>query len=499
MSSEETPPPAVNTVESEGGEQPPSSSSGAKKSSTRARAEARRRRILEQGRNRLDVVSGEIQVNIPSDNDKQENTADKVEAVNEAEGKEGETPDVDASQKQESAPEEVATPSKTSSSQRLAQMRRRRFKKSAAAAKTKSTTETTTEETAVEETKELETKKESTSAPESKEESKTDGKKYLGVVKMRRKMLAEKKASEEVTNPTKSAKPAKLAPGTTNDAFVEKKYVSMLPIIFNLFTVLFLFLAGFDVGVQNSITSQSGPQIHRNLAVNDYGIGVLSVVGMAKKPSQTVEIIVEEQSYFNGEVENEFEAFDDNEMKPIGATDSDKEAKIDPLFGVDLDELTSGPGIIFALARMAVSVHKMFLYIFFSVMAFIKGIFTTMFAIPMRLMTFPPIMFLSAIIIRYVGKHALGGKLPEFDEILNKDTGETISKKDEVGTDVIAMGTNYAKNFFKSTFPRLVLVYSLFKDAKSDMFVILSGLFLGLVFPMNMIGTIAGRDGSEEL
>lgn len=492
MSSDET----KTTVELEaiGGDQVLSPPSGAKKSSTRARAEARRRRILEQGKSRLGVVSGEVTVEAVLSDKKQTNdNPDQNVAGKEGEEEEGESPGIDASQKQENAQEKVAALSKTSSSQRLAQMRRRRFKKAAAA--TKNEPESVSEEPVSQEAKELETKKELTPAPEPKEESKTDGKKYMGVVKMRRKMLAEKKASKEAATAGISHKPEKLVPEEFNDTNVETKSVAMLPIIFNLLTILILFLVGFDVGVQNSISNQTVPHIHRNLVLNDHGIGVLSVVGMSKKPSQSIDIIVEEQSFFSEE-ENEFEIFDDEETKgkPMGATESGKEENIDPLFGVDLDELTSGSGVIFSLARIAVSVHRMFLYVFFSVISFIKGIFTTVFTIPIRLMTNPPVMFLSAIIIRYVGKHTLGGKLPEFD-----DTGENAAKNDEVGKDVLAMGTNYVKNFFKSTFPNLVLVYTLFKDAKSDMYVILSGLFLGLAFPMNLIVTSTGRDGSEEL
>lgn len=512
----------------------PASTPKSKPSSARARAEARRRRILEKSKDRMSVVSGEkivkpvsapVSSPAPSGSDVtvSQSTSDDKSPEGENENAEAKTEnaatdggDNDAGKK------ETTTANKGSA--RLAQMRRRRYKKSTASASTASATATdastaggtenvaesvekkTDESKAVEKPK-TEVSVASATPVGTKDETPTEEKKYLGVVKMRRKMLAEKKAqaaSKTSTAPVVSTK--------TKPIKREKKVISLRPIIVQLLTVLMLFLAGFDVGLQSHvIVNQEVPTIHTNLVFSDHGIGALKLVGMNKNtPSQRPnDVIIQDSFDLDGLDEDEFLDAEDGEeefpdVKPSGAfTSPTKEPNIDPLFKVDLDELTSGPGILMTVARFAVSMHRTILYFCFTLpLSFISGLF----ALPKRLLANPPILFLCAVIIRYLGKHVLGGAIPDLDKVLEAEMNEMDGMKAKEGvaegianTDFVSMGINFVKNFAKTNFPKAVLVYTIFQDARSDMFVIFCGFFLGLVVPSNLLGHDASSSLSEEL
>ena len=161
---------------------------------------------------------------------------------------------------------------------------------------------------------------------------------------------------------------------------------------------------------------------------------------------------------------------------------STKEPNIDPVFKVDLDDLTAGDGFLMAAARMAVAGHRMLTYLFFTLpLSFLTGLF----ALPRRIFVNPPILFLCAVLIRYIGKHVLGGSSPDLDQLLEAEMNESDAMKSKEGvvegianTDFVSMGTNFVKNFIKSNFPMVVLVYTIFQDARLDMFVIFCGFFL---------------------
>ena len=160
---------------------------------------------------------------------------------------------------------------------------------------------------------------------------------------------------------------------------MKKEKISLLPIIVQFLTVTLLFLTGFDVGLQNHvIVKQETPTVHVNFALSDHGIGALTLVGVntnvntntnvnmnMNMPSQrpkdviseelqehnndiTIELENDGEEFSNGAEEEEEEEF--AEVKPAGVTASVKEPNIDPVFKVDLDDLTAGDGFLMAAA-----------------------------------------------------------------------------------------------------------------------------------------------------
>lgn len=494
-------------------------------SSARARAEARRRRILEKSKDRMSVVSG---ATIPTnDMNTNESPNEKDGSPNNADGKEEGLSEISVTDDVNLTANVTATAGSPASkgSTRLAQMRRRRYKKTTAKAgdtivKDTPSTQNVTEKGNAESKDEIQADTEiktsqvtAVKGGKEGEENKppTEKKKYLGVVKMRRKMLAEKKASEAQTETntipsttTKNASSKRLKLSKK-----EKNAVSLGPILVQFMTVMLLFLAGFDVGVQNHVVvNQNVPTIHTNFAISEHGIGVMKLVGISASSSQNPigsnTIIDQDLFQLNDQGDEEFldseEEFGD--AKPKGAsTTSKKEPNIDPVFGVDFDELTAGDGILFTLFRIAVSFHRMFTHFFFTVpLAFIYGLL----ALPKRILANPPILFLCAVSIRFVGKHLLGGSLPDLDKMLQAEINDNDAMKGKEGvadtianTDLVSLGTNFVKNFFKTNFPKLVLFWTIFNDARSDMFVVFCGFFTGLVLPSGLLSQ--SYSVSEEL
>ncbi len=520
------------------------SASPARKSqplSARARAEARRRRILQKSKDRMSVVSGDTKQSML--NDSTAGTKKNSEEANVSPSPVASEDATEGSSKNEGPDtEDTATPTTptptpaeknentSKGSARLAQMRRRRYKKATGAdasapPSVSQTGSTTVDNDAAGETQKNEingggnivsTENVTADSSESKsgttDEAPAGKKKYLGVVKMRRKMLAEKKASEAQATEASStnATPTKL-----KTIKKEKNTVSLRPIIVQLLTGVLLVLSGFDVGLQNHvIVKQETPSVHSNFALSDHGLGALKLVGMNTPSQRPNDIIIEDNSQLNNDIniENQEEEFvnveaeeeEFAEVKPAGvSTSSTKEPNIDPLFKVDLDELTAGDGFLMAAARMAVAGHRMITYLFFTLpLSFIGGLFS----LPKRIFVNPPILFICAVVIRYLGKHVFGGSIPDFDKMIEAEISESEAMKSKEGvaegianTDFVSMGTNFVKNFIKSNFPRAVLVYTIFQDARSDMFVVFCGFFLGLVVPINLVGYSIPSSVSEEL
>ncbi|GFH51028.1 hypothetical protein CTEN210_07504 [Chaetoceros tenuissimus] len=467
----------------------------AKPMTAKEKAAARRRRILEKSRDRMQAVSGgpsPIVAEAPApapepsseeSEDKAEATADDTPVEAEAETK---NEDATGENKEEETPE---SPTKMSTSKRMQQMRRRRYQaaKEKAAAK-----EAEQEESAPESTSE-----EATSAPVVKEpeavvtpattvesnaeESTGEKKKYMGVVKMRRKKAAEKKKNEESAFEDELKELEKKLP-----ALMKPKSVALGPILIQLTTVLLLFIAGFDVGVQNhAIVKQEVPYVHTNLSYVDHGVGVTKILGGKKEKPTVLTDFDSNDVVGNVEEDDEF----GDVKKPAGASGASSSVpNIDPVFGVDFDKLTAGSGLFFAMARFAVSIHRTLTYFFFLLPL---SIFRSIIAGPKKLFSNPPVLFLCSILIRYVGKHVFGGEIPKLEEMIEaevkKDKEDKNEKPDLASTDFVSMGKNFVGNYVKGNFPKLVTAFSLMKDARADMFVVLCGLFVGLICPTGLL------------
>ncbi len=506
-------------------------------SAARARAEARRRRILNQSKNRMQAVSGDpTPVTTPAPVPASDPTPD-AEEPDEAEENAGtpETENVEENEGTEKVVDEVVetpvptSPAKTPTGRNRYAQLRRRYKAAKASKEESVTTETadaseetsakteekiaetpaTESEDKAEETvteTEAEVPSVKTPAPDQEEvkpSQATTGekKKYKGVAKMRRMRLAEEKARKEAELESKIESDLKKSAASVAK-FSAPKPVALKPILFQLFTVLALFLVGFDVGIQNhALVQQDVPNVHMDLFFVDNGIALFGAKqdSGASIASQDTLSGIDDKVDIPG-ISVEEDEFDDvNEKKPAGATAS-SEANIDPLFGVDFDKLTAGPGIFMMAARFAVSIHRSFTYFCYTLPL---SILYSFLAIPKRLFVHPPIWFLFAVFIRYIGKHVLGGEIPALDDLLEAEAkaDEPPEEKPDLAssiasTNFLAMGTNFVKNFIKTNFPVLALLFTMLKDARTDMFVILCGFFIGLVFPS---GLLLSSSVSDEL
>ena len=461
----------------------------------RAKAEARRQRILAKQRERMGVVSGGTEGQTGGD----AGSAGDAGAASAAAAAEG-----------------MASPSDGMS--KYAAARRRRYgNKKAAAAPTpaasaeESSTPVETEAPAPAAAAEISESKteneEPAAAAASDTETTKDKKKYMGVAKMRRKMIAEKKKKEEAeagsSSSASSASGRKLAvPRSMSSVAKESVRQHRAAVLMQLFTLVLLFLAGLSVGMQNHALNDGVVVVNDQLSHTENGIGALRIFGLGKATKSASDDardrLLEKEEDANvmegkngADTETEGDEFDEDvaaaadgaDAKPKGVGGDDKVPNIDPLFRVDLDELTAGPGFMNAAARLAVKVHRSIMYLLLVLpLSIIKSIF----ALPAALMTNPPILFLLSVVIRYVGRDLLGARLPDLDTVQG-------NASEEKGKDLIGSAKSMATNFLSSSFPAAAKLLEVFQDAKQDMFVILCGFFVGMILPIHL-GKEAGKD-----
>ena len=430
----------------------------------RLAAEARRQRILDSANSRMDRVSGLA-------------------------GSEGN--------------EAVEGPGQKKAS-KLAAMRRRRFqtKKAEAAsaesaaveseatkemtppvveAKKVAKEEVTAPEPAASKTEENKPAAETTTTTTTMESSSGTGddapkKKYMGVAKMRRKMIKERQQKQEAEEEDATAgaipsKFSKISPPKPT-----------FPIIMHLLTVLFLFLAGFEVGLQQRVIEyREDVTIHQTVAPQQELRILNQGVSLSYfSPTPTIvkgDVAAEEPPtpYVSKEDEDEFTSSKEKDTFP-------NEENIDPLFGIDLDELTAGPGLFMMMGRFAVSVHRLLLSIvYYFPIRIWNGI--------LALIASPPVLCLTALAIRQ-GSHVLGGKLPE---AVADD-----SKMSSQPQDVMATIKNVVTSFILKAFPTATKLYEAWTHLRSDMYVVMCGLFVGLVWH-HYLPMLQGEATNDEL
>ena len=406
----------------------------------RAKAEARRQRILEQSRERLGVVAGDLP------------TGDSAENENEQDGATAET-----------------TPSGES---RMQAMRRRRFKKTT---QTKESDETKEEKTtASKPTETAETTEETTlskAAPvDTVDDTKTPvsqetKKKYKGVAKMRREMIKKKEAESEAGE-TKTDEPGTV----TSIPLMRKAPVSPIPIIVHLVAVLLLFFAGVDIGWNQAAFSDVS--IYRDLTPRQEGIGL---VKRFMTPFSTKTILLDPSKLQDTEEWSSQEEFATSKEE-----EEDYVPNIDPVFRVDFDKLTEGGGLFNTIAKGAISIHRLILNIFYFLPL---SILQTIATIPRQLLVTPPILCIISLIIRQTAKLVFG-KLPD----------PASDKKDS--KDVLAMMKQGVINFLAGMFPTAVNLYDVWSHLRSDMYVILCGVFVGLAYTHSMVEPV---ESDEEI
>ena len=165
-----------------------------------------------------------------------------------------------------------------------------------------------------------------------------------------------------------------------------------------------------------------------------------------------------------GGLQDEFQEIDQEYVPP----------NIDPIFKMDLDELTKGPGFIKQMARGAIAIHRLTLWFIYYVP---MGFFSSIISIPTALIQTPPGLFLIAIFLRqFVGKIVLGATIPE------ASGGDSGDGKKQNNIEVLSMAKNFVKNFFVTSFPKVVTLYDAYLHLKSDMYIVLCGVFFGLAW-----------------
>jgi hypothetical protein len=416
----------------------------------RAKAEARRKRILEKANKRLGVVSGEHAL---GEEEKQKSTSNAARIRAARQRRYGKK--TQDGQKQGEVASQVDPVG-----------REKKDDNNEASSTEKSTAETAEAPPAKDTSENVESVVEATQGA-SKGGHDEPKKKYLGVARMRRKMVMQKKAAEE--HDSVNADSSDAATRTVASLPVKPllKKAKAIPVFMYTVTIFILFVAGFDFGLQQ----YNGQVIvHKDLAIREFGSS--SWWGSPNVGIGTFsEASLSETDLHAGTNEDEFQ---DETTVP-------DTAQIDPLFGVDLDELTEGPGLLFFFARLAVSAHRFLLLLFYYGP---KNFLCSILEIPKALTQMPPLLCCVALFVRQlIGKAILKAHIP------SPGTDEK-----EPGIDVLSMVRNWVTNFLASTFPTAVVLYSAFLHVRSDMYVIIFGAMCGLAWADATNSAVSGEE-----
>ena len=463
----------------------------------RDEAEARRKRILEQAHGRLDVVTGVATTTTTETEDVVAGTGDHGGEEEGTESGGGGGGGVSSSTKHLS-----------SGQAKLAAMRRRRYKKGTAAAAggatgnetdaTPTTTETTTtipepavasepthKVTTPVEKEEEEEEEHVAATTTSHDEEPEEKKKYMGVAKMRRKMIKEKQmaaaaaAASDEHDATGPAAASSSSSTTTSTAAAaqrlyqkKRKAVYTLPILMHVVTIVLLFWVGLDLGLQQTRTETV--LVHTGVAPVQDGLAIFRVSPSSSassslwsffrtKSTSSLAGSEEQRSDLSAVVQDEFS----------DVTRERKPKNIDPLFGVDLDEYTAGPGLFMMAGRLAVRAHRINLALFYY---FPVNTIRSMRDFVRQLIRMPPMLCLLALAIRQVvGKLLLGAKLPDKSDDDTEPGAGT-------GKDVMAMIKSFIMSFTARAFPTMVGLYDAFVHLRADMYVVVCGFLVGLAW-----------------
>ncbi|CAB9509869.1 expressed unknown protein [Seminavis robusta] len=441
--------------------------------SKRAEAEARRKRIMEKSKDRMSKVSG-LQT---EEGDAEETTktsassSARMQAARRRRFKKGkakteesvaektEEGETATETKTEEKPAEDKAPTVVEEEKPSAEAATAEepAKEEAKAAESAETTNPTTTEAKAEEPAKDETTTTTPAAEEPASATNEPKKKYKGVAKMRREKMLQKKKDEAAKA---AEEEAKVLESPAVQARLKKRLKQpLLPIVMYIFTSFLLFLAGLDVGLQHANPDYT--LVNREFAPQSFNLQKLNPWSSTSSgPSKDLGSDGDD-AYTRDLAEDEFGTLDEEDTEYI--------PNIDPLFQVDLDELTRGPGLFNQLGRGAVKIHRTILYVLWEMPL-------QMLAMPARLFGYPPVMCLSALTIRQlIARVILGSKLPNsIEEDVRNAKGEM--------TDVLTMIKNAVKNTLSGLFPTAISAYEIFQQLKVDMYVILFGVFVGLLY-----------------
>lgn len=305
-------------------------------------------------------------------------------------------------------------------------------------------------------------------------------KKYQGVARVRRNLIKKKRQEDSTEEVADVAVGASTTPhaGVPKSAKLNSDALKLnsLPVYMHILTVLLLFIAGFDVsfqeyGQQLEVQSssvllerglQSSDMQHRSSFTLDKSAAVL-LQPERTQPSDSSATLTE---------------FHDDEIAPA--------TYIDPIFGVDLDELTRGSGVMNQLARVAVAAHRTILWLVYYMPS---TVLQTMFNVPKSLLQTPPVLCLLAVALRHlIGKGLLGAGIPASNQ--EDEKGNTV--------EVIAMARNFVRNFLATNFPTVVGLYEAFTYLRSDMYILWFGFLSGLIWCSWRTSTLGPETSTEQ-
>ena len=336
----------------------------------------------------------------------------------------------------------------------------------------------------------------------------TTNKKYLGVAKMRRRMIKERHEQQQQQDGNTTLED--VAGNDTTSTISSHpqtrrtKWITTLPILTYVMTTFVLFGTGLHVGLQQSNvqycyynskvmmvpdpdhepsadgycynTNDDPEEQQWSLLVHSEFAPRQPMGGLHRLLSTVVGPVVQSIPIRNVPVDaaavssqppppQDHDDTEDEFSSTVPTVQRMQSNNIDPLFQVDLDALTTGDGLYFTLGRFAVRVHRFILSI---VLDLPKSILQSVLSFVWSFVQTPPVFFLMAVLIRHgLGKVVLGAKLPAavVDDAAHKDILSTVQ--------------TFATKFVLSSFPTLKIVYDVWTHIRSDMYVILCGLFVG--------------------
>lgn len=188
-------------------------------------------------------------------------------------------------------------------------------------------------------------------------------------------------------------------------------------------------------------------------------------------------------SYFKEEVKTlepevvEFSEVSEDEFKDeFNEEMIAKPSNIDPIFQVDLDDLTQGDDLFNKAAQVAVFCHRCITsFLILYPVAFLKSILL----IPYNITTMQcyPTIFFSCVVLRKTTV-LLAGRV-----VLKESDVDSNSK------DIFTMAVKAVKELIANFIPGFSLFasfWTLVTEAREDMMIVLSGLFVGLAFPLQL-------------
>ena len=431
-------------------------------SSLRRRAAAeRRRRILEQSSNRIHVVIGGTPATTATTTGEETSNGNEEERISKKLNPELNSGEEDGQlQPQENVPL-TAEEGSGSTTSRLQQMRRRRFLNKQRATEQPSPDDDDKDDVsnAPEPVTGDDTEQEKV-AEQSKvaEEPSAEGPKYVGVAKMRRKIVAEQRQQQQnsVEKQLTAEDPLLL---------VVPKALRQLPILLELFTIVLLCVAGIGMGWHTWLNNQGcfRTEIHAGDKLSLKLLPFHSTFSRNATNLRDIMALSSEQPVTPAIDEEDEFAVVQPPKKPVRTEDTTTGAENDD---DDDDEFHFDYEKIYAKKKhQGGNPLDSIDWILSRIFSTIRNVVSTIFFWNW-FKTCPPAFLLVAAAGRQFGR-MIGGAYPEDAEESDENNNYDVLK--------------FVKNFVSKTFPTLAKVYKFYTEARTDMYIVLFGWFLGLV------------------